>query len=236
MRKCLTEEIARRGFNIAVDDDLHGLRRYLTSVGAYDNPSFDPREHDLSHSAFWLRIEDSHGKIVASHAERIYKCADFVSEIIETDRIWFDRGVQTPKREWRTEVVHPPVKIRGSIGFAGGMFIVPEHRGSGLSVFLPYLSRSLCLRNYVTDWHTGLVRQNIAASPVPIGYYGFPRTTHLFHGTIPRTAGEFKDLHLCWMTREEGFMRLYELPTHPRYPVTFPMLSIQETNARLVTA
>jgi hypothetical protein len=220
----LSEEIAARGFNIAVDDDFHGLRRYLRAVGAYDNPSFDPDEHDLSSNAFWLRVEDSRGKIVASHAERIYQCQDFVSEVIESDRVWFDRGVSTPRREWRTEVTHPPVKIGGNVGFAGGMFIQPDHRGAGLSVFLPYFSRSLCMRNYATDWHTGLVRQNIAASPVPTGYYGFPRTTHLFDGTIPRTAGGFKDLHLCWMTREEGFVRLQELPSHPRYPVALPIL------------
>lgn len=215
----LNEAVARAGLNVAVDDDFAALRRYLISQGAYDNPSFDPGHHDLSRDAFWLRVENPAGQVVASHAERIYRCDDFVAEIIATDRIWFDEGVATPTAEWRTEVEFPPVTIRGTIGFAGGMFVRPEFRGTGLSVFLPYLSRSLCLRNFSTDWHTGLVRQNIAASPVPTGYYGYPRTTHLFDGTIPRTTGEFKDLHLCWMNRAESMERLRDLPTHPRYPV-----------------
>lgn len=215
----LTDAIARLRLNVTIDDDFRVLRRYLTSQGAYDNPSFDPDEHDLTRDAFWIRIETSSGQIVASHAERIYHCDDFVTEIIATDRIWFDAGVPVPTSEWRTAVHFPPVRIDGAIGFAGGMYVQPPFRGSGLAVYLPYLSRSLCLKNFSTNWHTGLVRQNIAASPVPTQYYGYPRMTHLFDGTIPRTTGEFKDLHLCWMSRTESFERLRNLPTHPRYPV-----------------
>ena len=218
----IEEACARAGFRVAVDNDMFALRRYLQACGAYDNPSFDPNEHDLSRDAFWLRAEDASGRIVASHAERIYRCRDFVQEIIETDRVWFDKGVALETSTWRSAVTHPPVPISGTIGFAGGMFVQPEHRGSGLALYLPYLSRSLCLRDHGTDWHTGLVRENIARTRVATEYYGFPRTTHLFFGTIPRTTGDFKDLHLCWMDRAESLRRLHEMPSHARYPVAIP--------------
>ena len=67
-----------------------------------------------------------------------------------------------------------------------------------------------------------VLRENIARTRVATEYYGFPRTTHLFFGTIPRTTGDFKDLHLCWMDRAESLQRLHELPRHARYPVAIP--------------
>ncbi|MFZ9632880.1 MAG: hypothetical protein ACO3EK_03360, partial [Alphaproteobacteria bacterium] len=100
----IEEACARAGFRVAVDNDMFALRRYLQACGAYDNPSFDPNEHDLSRDAFWLRAEDASGRIVASHAERIYRCRDFVQEIVETDRVWFDRGVELETSKWRTAV------------------------------------------------------------------------------------------------------------------------------------
>jgi hypothetical protein len=220
----IIEEIARRGFNLAVDDDMHGLQQYLSNSGAYPNPSFDPNVHDLTSNAFWLRVEDKNGRVIASHAERIYKCQDFVEEIIESDRIWFETGVPQAKETWRTDLTRPATIIAGSIGYAGAMFVQPDHRGSGLALFLPYLSRSLCLRNYKTDWHTGLIHLNIANSPIPTSYYGYPRTAHIFSGTCPRTSGGFKDVHLCWMDRGESIEKLCALPNHPRYPVALPLL------------
>jgi hypothetical protein len=220
----IVEEIDRRGFNLAVDDDMRGLQTYLSNSGAYPNPSFDPSVHDLTSNAFWLRVEDKNGRVIGSHAERIYHCEDFIEEIIESDRIWFGAGVSAPKETWRTNLTRPAARIAGSVGYAGGMFVQPDHRGSGLALFLPYLSRSLCLRNYKTDWHTGLIHLNIANSPIPTSYYGYPRTAHIFSGICPRTSGGFKDVHFCWMDRGESIEKLRELPNHPRYPVALPLL------------
>lgn len=221
----LMEEIANLGYFLAVDDDMAGLQKYLLKTGAYPNPSFDPTVHDLSSNAFWLRVEDGNGCVVASHAERVFACANFVEELIETDRIWFADGIDDREKPWRTEITRPPVSIQGRIGYAGGMFIQPEHRGSGLALFLPYLSRSLCLRNFQTDWHTGLIHLNIASSPVPKSCYGYPRTARIFDGRCPRTTGTFKEVHLCWMDRAESIEKLYQLPTHPRYPVDLPLIN-----------
>lgn len=222
----IMEEIANLGYFLAIDDDMTGLQKYLTETGAYPNPSFDPIAHDLSANAFWLRVEDSNGRIVASHAERIFKCRDFVTELVETDKIWFENGVDDRAKPWRTEIAYPPAKIQGTVGYAGGMFIQPEHRGSGLALFLPYLSRSLCLRNFKTDWHTGLIHLNIASSPVPKERYGYPRTARIFDGRCPRTVGNFKEVHLCWIDRPESIQKLYELPRHPRFPIHLPLANL----------
>ena len=60
----IEEACARAGFRVAVDNDMFALRRYLQACGAYDNPSFDPNEHDLSRDAFWLRAEDAFARQV----------------------------------------------------------------------------------------------------------------------------------------------------------------------------
>ena len=162
----LLEEISRLGLRLIIDEDMNGLQNYLVRSGAYPNPSFDPSVCDLATNAFWLRVEDQNGRVVASHAERIFHCDDFVQEIVATDKLWSDRNMYNSDQMWRTEIIPPPLQIRGRVGYAGAMFIQNEHRGSGLSLFLPYLSRSLCMRGLATDWHTGLVHLNIASSSV----------------------------------------------------------------------
>jgi hypothetical protein len=221
----IIDAITSLKLSITIDDDMSGLQRYLANSGAYPNPSFDPGVSDLRSDAFWLRIEDSNGRVIASHAERIFSCDDFINDIVATDELWFARGINESPESWRTAITAPPVHISGKVGYAGGMFIQKEHRGSGLALFLPYLSRSLCLRNYQTQWHTGLVHLNIASSPVPTLCYGYPRTSMIFHGRCPRTTGEFKEVHLCWMSREESIEKIYDLPHHDRYPVNIPSAS-----------
>jgi hypothetical protein len=215
----IIEAITFLNMSITIDDDMGGLQKYLLESGAYPNPSFDPDVSHLGSDAFWLRIEDRNGRIIASHAERIFSCDDFIRDIVATDELWFARGANQNLESWRTEITAPPARISGKVGYAGGMFIQPEHRGSGLALFLPYLSRSLCLRNHQTQWHTGLVHLNIASSPIPTHRYGYPRTARIFHGRCPRTVGDFKEVHLCWMDRKESIEKIFELPYHDRYPI-----------------
>jgi hypothetical protein len=100
------------------------------------------------------------------------------------------------------------------------MFVKKEHRGTGVALYLPYLSRSIFMRTLGTDWNTGLVRENILKSRIPTEYYGYPRTSLIFSGTLPRTKSAFTDIHLCWISRQESIEKLRQLAMHPRYPVT----------------
>lgn len=219
--RCIEEKIADLGYILKVNRDFHAFRAHLAKIGMYDSPIFDPDEHDLSRDAFWLQVIDGRGDTVACHAERVFTCMDFVSEKVETDHIWFSRGVGIETHKWRTKVSHPPVVLAGRISLAGSMFVDRQHRGTGMSLYLPYLSRSICLTAYGTDWNTGLVRDNILNSRIPTLYYGYPRTAFLFSGTLPRSSGPFQDIHLCWINRAESIEKIFELATHPRYPVKF---------------
>lgn len=215
----LTEAISERGFSLVIEDDFEDLKSHLASQSAVINPSFDPEEHDLG-DAFWLRVTDSLGSTVACHAERIYRASDFVTDYVETGRLWWQKHAPRPHVEWRDEITKPPIQLAGTVAYAGSMLIAKPHRGIGLSLILPYLSRALCLRNYHTDFHTGLVRQSLAGSVVPTDNYGFPRTSPIFRGLLPGLQGDFEQVHLCWLTRREGFERLRALPNHPKFPIS----------------
>ena len=215
----IEQKLADLGYVLKINTDFQEFRRHLSEIGMYDSPIFDPDEHDLTRDAFWLQVIDSHGNTIACHAERVFTCADFVSEKVETDQIWFSRGVGLETQKWRTKVNHPPIVLRGRVSLAGSMFVDRQHRGTGVSLYLPYLSRSICLDTYATDWNTGLVRDNILNSRIPTLYYGYPRTALLFSGTLPRSTGPFQDIHLCWISREESIEKIRELSSHPRYPL-----------------
>ena len=216
----IEEKIRCAGYSVRQNKDFYELRDYINSVGAYDSPIFDPDEHDLKSGAFWLQVMSKNGETVASHAERMFKCGNFVTEFIETDRIWFSRGIDTETSKWRTAIRHPPVVLAGNVSIAGSMFVKKEHRGTGVALYLPYLSRSIFMRTLGTDWNTGLVRENILKSRIPTEYYGYPRTSLIFSGTLPRTKSAFTDIHLCWISRQESIEKLRQLAMHPRYPVT----------------
>lgn len=217
----INEKLRDIGYRVHVNESFYDFRRHLAAVGMYESPIFDPDEHDLSSDAFWLQVEDGTGRIVACHAERMFTCHDFVAEKVETDQIWSSRGIDAERSSWRTEIQHPPVVLSGRVALAGSMFVDPEHRGTGVSLYLPYLSRSIAISKYGADWNTGLVRDNILNSRIPTLYYGYPRTALLFSGRLPRSNTSFQDIHLCWISRSESADKLHELAQHPRYPVTF---------------
>lgn len=220
----LTSAVTAMGFNLSVEDDFTDLKSHLHGQSAVINPTFDPDEHDLQ-DAFWLRVSDPFGKTIACHAERIYRTDDFVTDYIESGRLWWNRSQARPAPEWRGAVEPPPIRISGSVAYAGSMLIAKEHRGVGLSLILPYLSRALCLRNFHTDFHTGIVRQSLAGSVVPTSNYGYPRTTPVFRGLLPGVKGEFESVHLCWLTRDEGVNGFNLLPTHPKFPIPIPSIA-----------
>jgi len=228
----LTDAVHQRGMNISIEHDFSELKNHLASQSAVINPSFDPDEHELD-DAFWLRISDPGNRTIACHAERIYRSPDFIADYLETGRLWWHRKNPRPIAEWRSEISPLPIQLSGVVAYAGSMLIAKPHRGQGLSLILPYLSRALCLRNYQSDFHTGLVRQSLASSTVPIHNYGFPRTSPIFRGLLPGVEGEFEQIHLCWLTRDEGIRRLAELPRHPKFPIPLGSRSTAPSSAAL---
>lgn len=214
----IMEKIATLQLSLVVDNDFQGLVRFLQERNSFVYPSFDPARSTMSGECFWFRLKDIQGATVASHADRLFETDDFC-DLIESGELWFD----DPAPKLGGNIIHatrPPVPIAGKVGHSGALWIDKPYRGQGLSLLLPYLSRSLCLRNFATDFHTGLVFKNLADSKVPRAYYGYPHVDLCLDGFFPPTAKP-EQVYLCWISQAEAIERLRALPKHPEFPVSF---------------
>lgn len=195
------------GLSVSLNEDFGELASHLRSQGAVVNPSFDPNDHDIS-EGFWIKAVNSDGHVIACHAERVFRTSDFVSDIIESGRLWWGKSEPASASTWRTPILPPASKIYGVVAYAGSMLIAPTYRGIGLSKILPLLSRAIILKKYGTDFHTGIVRQGLASSKVPSENYGFPNIDPIFSGVLPGVAGNKETVFLCWMDKHQAILSL----------------------------
>jgi GNAT superfamily N-acetyltransferase len=178
----MMERLASLRLNLVVERDFSRLLEFLRRMNSpTQNPTFDPAVNDLRNAGFWLRIVDENGDTVASHAQRIFVTADF-HEVLESGRIWYDGGMNLGPGQMPLQVQRSATLISGNVAHAGGLFVHPLYRKKGLSMFLPFLSRALCLRNYDTDFHTALVLASMAGSRIPKSDYGYPHVEWCMRG------------------------------------------------------
>jgi GNAT superfamily N-acetyltransferase len=216
--EAITEQIAALEYSLVVETDFRGLGEFLRGAGyPVFNQSFDPDRSDLGPEAFWLRVIDSYGRTVAGHGERIIHTDDLVG-MFRDGTIWLREGVAFGRGVPPPEVRDMPVRVAGRVAHAGALWVEPAHRKKGLSLYLPYLSRALCLRNYETDFHTGIVLPGLAGSIVPRLAYGYPHVDLCYRGFCPPTGRE-ETIYLCWMTQAECMAGFRQLPDHPLYPL-----------------
>ncbi|MCS6780734.1 MAG: hypothetical protein NZ555_13655 [Geminicoccaceae bacterium] len=217
----LGEAVARLGLTLVIERDFDRLVRFLESQGSFANPSYDPKVSRLGPEDFWLAALDSHGRIVASSAERVLETEDFL-ELVADGRIWYADGYRTRFGVERIEVLPVSTRLSGRISHSGSTYVVPAHRRSGLAMFLPWLSRALSFRNAGCNANTGFVRRSLADTPVPTRSYGYAHVEKCLDGWWPPQGGS-EVLYLCWITVEEFLVKLAELPNHPRHPVPLPV-------------
>ena len=219
----IMEKIAAENFSLVIETDFSGLMQFLEDIGSpLRNPTFDPDWSDLSHDAFWLRVIDKNGMTVACHAERLFDVDNF-HDLVASGRLWHRHGLKWGgERVPELKVNRIPLDIRGRVAHAGSMWIRPPARKRGLSLYLPYLSRALCLRNYEAAYLCGFVLESLAGSAVPKIAYGFPHMEPYLSGWFPPTRRHEEVVYLCYQSRVEGVERFYELPIHPHFPVPGP--------------
>ncbi|MCS6878557.1 MAG: hypothetical protein RMK73_09300 [Geminicoccaceae bacterium] len=216
----LVEAVHRLGLSLVVERDFERLVRFLESRDAFANPTFDPRASRFGPHDFWLAAVDRDGSVVASSAERVFECEDFM-ELVATGRIWYAEGFAARFGVERIPTLPISTRLHGRISHSSSTYVVPAFRRSGLALFLPYLSRALSFRNAAVAANTGFVRESLAATPVPTRSYGYAHVEKCLSGWWPPQGGS-EVLYLCWITLPEFLEKLAELPTHPRHPVRWP--------------
>jgi hypothetical protein len=214
----MMERLASLHLNLVVEHDFSKLMAFLRSMNSLgQNPTFDPAHNDLRDRAFWLRVVDQDGVTIASHAQRIFITGDF-HDLLETGRLWYPDGLIPVPGQEPLQVKRTSMLISGVVAHAGGLWVNPLYRKKGLSLFLPFLSRSLCLRNYDTDFHTSLVLASMAGSRIPTSEYGYPHVEWCLRGWFPPTRRVEENVHLCYMSQAETLERFRRLPDNPNYP------------------
>lgn len=214
----LIERLARLHLSISIERDFHALVAFLRANKAYNlNPTFNPDCSDLSQDSFWLRIFDEEGQVVASHAQRVFVTADFC-DLVESGKLWYDTGLKLEEGQDPLKITRPTTLISGAVAHAGGLWVQPAYRKKGLSLFLPFLSRALCLRNYAPDFMTCIVLEGMAKSPLPKMGYGYCHVEPFVTGWIPPVARN-DTIYICYMSAQETMAQFRWLPDHPFHPV-----------------
>ena len=212
----IIDKMAEHHLSVVIERDFLALYNFLKSRrGAFVYPTFNPYESNLGRESFWLRVVDADGATVASHAQRVFVVDDFCS-LIRSGSLWFALG--TPMDPERTELTAPGQALSGCIAHAGSLWVDPEHRKKGLSVWLPYLSRLACLRNYSPDFFSALVFEKMATSGVPAKFYGYTHVEPILRGFFPPT-GTDEHVFLCYMNCRDAIDKIRLLAVHPEYPV-----------------
>lgn len=214
----MMERLASLRLNLVVERDFAKLMAFLRSMNSLGlNPTFDPDHNDLKDRGFWLRVVDQDGVSIASHAQRIFITGDF-HDLLASGTIWYPDGFRAGPGQEPLQVQRTANLISGVVAHAGGLWVNPIYRKKGLSLFLPFLSRSLCLRNYGTDFHTSLILASMAGSRIPSSEYGYPHVEWCMRGWFPPTRRHEEDVHICYMNQAETIERFRRLPDNPNYP------------------
>src|SRR5260221_3137889 len=138
----LSDEAIALGLTVRIEtdlDDFASLRRAVGDGGLY--PSFDPALSQLTRDAFWLRVSDVEGELVAILAARVFRCADFMA-LLRSERVWFDRGLRLVSSRYNLLATRFDDAVWGGVvGHGGGLGGNPRMRGHGLTTGLPFSKR-----------------------------------------------------------------------------------------------
>ena len=212
----ITDRLAELHLSVVIETDFNALYRFIGSrPGAIVNTTFNPFESDLHRDSYWLRVINDEGKTVACHAQRIFVVDDFC-DLVLSGRLFSNSWA--PLDTTRTELVRPKSLLSGRIAYAGSLWVDAEERGKGLAVWLPYLSRLACLRNYEPDFFVCCVFGKIALSGVALKYYGYTHVEPLLRGYSPVTRRD-DTMYICYMPWRDAVSKIRLLSVHPQYPI-----------------
>lgn len=212
----IVDKLAELHLSIVIETDFSALYRFISSrPGAIVNTTFNPFESDLHRDSYWLRVINGEGETVACHAQRIFVVDDFC-DLVRSGRLFSNSW--EPLDPHRTTLTPPSVPLKGRVAYAGSLWVDPAYRGQGLAVWLPYLSRLACLRNYEPDFFVACVFEKIAASGVPARYYGYTHVEPLLMGYSAVTRKD-DTMYICFMSWRDAVSKIRLLALHPQYPI-----------------
>ncbi|MEP0478074.1 MULTISPECIES: hypothetical protein [Alphaproteobacteria] len=159
--------IVRSGYRISIESDMTEWKRIMLGAPATTAVSsmFDPDKADyLPSDAFWLRVSNKNAETIAIICDRIIETDDFVGFVKETGMFAEPCTRHAIKMD-----------LSGKIGHAGGLWVHPKARKTGLSQSLPRLVRALSVIHWGVDRHCGIILSGLHDKGFGAGVYGFER-------------------------------------------------------------
>ena len=129
---------------------------------------FDPRlSLDLGPSnAFWIAAEDADGDIVATTCGRIY---DWTGTTLADElRLMFYGGRDIGQK--CTVTAPLASEITGCVYYAGGVWVRPTYRSTGLAILLPHVARAYAASRWPLDCAMNLINVKLLEKTPPSRY------------------------------------------------------------------
>jgi hypothetical protein len=129
---------------------------------------FDP---DLSvdlgaDNAFWISAENRKGEIVATVCGRVYDWRN--TTLADQIRLMYFGG----REVGQTCILTAPLakEITGCVYYAGGVWVEPEYRGSGISSLLPHVARAYAAGRWPLDCAMNIINVKLVEKTHPSRY------------------------------------------------------------------
>lgn len=187
--------LVRSGFRISIENDMSIWKHIMQTAPATTLVSsmFDPAEANfLPGDAFWLRVSNMNAETVAIICDRLIETEDFVS-FVEGAGMF-----AAPYARYELDT-----RLTGRIGHAGGLWVHPKARKTGLSWVLPRIVRALSVMHWGVDRHCGLILTGLADAGFASHIYGFPRSWLAFSGDAFRPTGKAERLFVIDIDSDE---------------------------------
>lgn len=190
-------------FHVSSDfDEFVAIRR--KSANGFVYPTYDPGQSRVSpENAFWVKICNPAGEVVAGQATRLFDTPDFYA-LLRSGRVWFDRKLASvPDFPFACALPN----CAGRIAHLGGLWVDGPYRGNKLATLICATTRALTLRNFGFDHETGLCFEPIALKRLPIDSYGHPQLAPCIDGYFPVTR-KVEHMYLSHVSRAQALQQM----------------------------
>lgn len=187
--------IVRSGYRISIENDMGEWKHIMqTAPGtALVSGMFDPAKADFQPGdAFWLRVSNENAETVAIICDRLIETDDFVGFVEDT------KMFAAPYERHAMDA-----RLAGKIGHAGGLWVHPKARKTGLSWVLPRIVRALSVMHWGVDRHCGLLQTGIEGAGFASRIYGFSRSWLALSGDAFRPTGKAERLFVIDIDADE---------------------------------
>lgn len=215
-------ELERLGLSIEIDSDLYKwvklLRRAPGATGLAS--THDPRRSYVHPgNAFWVIVRENSrrwwerplrrkGPIIACLCHKVVETEDILEEI-RTHRLFFDKKPSLDYQPVDIVASDNMPTIGGHVGFAGGFWVHPKHRGTIVTGIVSRLTRVLSLRHFDIDWAISLVKDSGRRKLMIQNTYGIPNSVSVLRGYYPPYARDY-DMQMSYMHRDEMMRQVIE--------------------------